>query len=132
MPQNNREENAGRFAYAGLDRVLHEKARLGIMTSLATHPQGLVFADLKQLCSLTDGNLNRHLKVLEEAGLITIDKGLQDNRPRTICHLTPQGRTRFLEYVDVLESIVTDAAQATKATDTPATKRKPTTGFSPA
>lgn len=132
MPQNNREEDAGRFAYVGLDRVLHEKARLGIMTSLATHSEGLVFADLKQLCSLTDGNLNRHLKVLEDAGLITIDKGLQDNRPRTICRLTPQGRTRFLEYVDVLESIVTDAAKATKQSSTQAAKRKPTTGFSPA
>ncbi len=132
MPQHSREDDAGRFAYVGLDRVLHEKARLGIMTSLATHSEGLVFADLKQLCSLTDGNLNRHLKVLEEAGLITIDKGMQDNRPCTICRLTPQGRTRFLEYVDVLESIVTDAAKATKQSSTPAAKRKQATGFSPA
>ena len=60
----------GRFAYEGLERAIHEKARLGIMTSLSTQPQGLLFVDLKRLCSLTDGNLNRHLKVLEEEGLV--------------------------------------------------------------
>ena len=59
---------AGRYAYEGLDRVLHEKARLGIMTSLATRPAGLSFNELKQLCALTDGNLNRHLDVLHRAG----------------------------------------------------------------
>ena len=56
----------GRFAYDGLDRAIHEKARLGILTSLVAHPNGLLFSDLKELCSLTDGNLNRHLAVLEE------------------------------------------------------------------
>ena len=60
----------GRYAYDGLDRVLHEKARLGIMTSLATRPRGSSFNDLKQACALTDGNLNRHLDVLHKAGLV--------------------------------------------------------------
>ena len=59
-----RAEQPGRFAYEGLDRVLHEKARLGIMTSLVGRPEGLIFADLKRLCALTDGNLSRHLDVL--------------------------------------------------------------------
>jgi len=49
------------FSYDGLDRVIHEKARLGLLTSLMAHPKGLAFADLKQLCGLTDGNLSRHL-----------------------------------------------------------------------
>ena len=54
----------GRFAYEGLDRVIHEKARLSVLTSLVAHPKGLVFGDLKQMCGLTDGNLSRHLQVL--------------------------------------------------------------------
>ena len=70
-----------RFAYEGLDRVIHEKARLGVLTSLVAHPKGLAFADLKILCGLTDGNLSRHLHVLEEAGLIEIAKRFQHNRP---------------------------------------------------
>ena len=52
-------EDAGRYAYDGLDRVFHEKARLGIMTSLVTRADGLVFGELKSLCNLTDGNLSR-------------------------------------------------------------------------
>ena len=69
------EDQVGRFAYEGLDRVLHEKARLGIMTSLVTRPEGLLFSDLKRLCALTDGNLSRHLEVLREAGLVEVWKG---------------------------------------------------------
>ena len=57
----------GRFAYEGLDRVIHERARLSVLTSLITHPKGLTFGELKQLCALTDGNLNRHLRVLERS-----------------------------------------------------------------
>ena len=66
--------NPAPFSYDGLDRVIHEKARLGLMASLMAHPKGLAFADLKQLCGLTDGNLSRHLQVLEEAGLVAIEK----------------------------------------------------------
>ena len=73
----------GRFAYEGLDRVIHEKARLSVLTSLVAHPKGLVFGDLKQMCGLTDGNLSRHLQVLQEAGLVAIEKGYDHNRPQT-------------------------------------------------
>ena len=59
-----------RFAYEGLDRVIHERARLSVLTSLITHGEGLMFNELKELCALTDGNLNRHLQVLEEAKLV--------------------------------------------------------------
>lgn len=107
-------EIPGRFAYDGLDRVIHEKARLGIVASLATHPSGLVFNDLKELCSLTDGNLSRHLQILSEAGLVQIWKGFKDNRPQTLCQLTDDGRRRFVEYVGVLENVVTDALGAAK------------------
>jgi DNA-binding MarR family transcriptional regulator len=104
----------GRFSYEGLDRIIHEKARLGIIASLATHPGGLLFADLKELCALTDGNLSRHLQILSEAGLVQIWKGFKDNRPQTLCRLTAEGRKRFLEYVNVLENVVTDALGAAK------------------
>src|SRR6478735_7717474 len=100
------------FSYEGLDRVIHEKARLGLLTSLMAHPKGLAFADLKQLCGLTDGNLSRHLAVLQEAGLVEIAKGYEGNRPHTTCRLTASGRRRFLDYLAVLERVVRDAATA--------------------
>jgi DNA-binding MarR family transcriptional regulator len=110
-PQDSSAEQAheGRYSYEGLDRVIHEKARLGILASLATHADGLMFNDLKQLCSLTDGNLNRHLAVLDEAGLVEIHKGTSGKRPQTRCRLTPAGRQRFAEYISVLEQVVADA-----------------------
>lgn len=104
----------GRFEYAGLDRVLHERARLGIVTSLAAHPQGLAFNDLKSLCGLTDGNLSRHLTVLEQAGLIAVTKEFERRRPRTLCRLTRQGRERFTEYLRQLTQVVADAAAVTR------------------
>lgn len=109
-----KEEQKGRFAYEGLDRLIHEKARLSVLTSLVAHPKGLVFGDLKQMCDLTDGNLSRHLQVLEEAGLIAIEKGYEHNRPQTVCRITPQGRERYLGYLEVLEQVVRDAAAAAK------------------
>ena len=102
----------GRYAYEGLDRVIHERARLSVLTSLVTHPRGLTFADLKQLCALTDGNLSRHLRVLEQARLVEIVKGQEHNRPLTICRITSQGRKRYTEYLSILEQVVRDAARA--------------------
>ena len=99
----------GRFAYEGLDRILHEKARLGIMTSLVTRPEGLRFAELKQLCALTDGNLSRHLDVLRDARLVEIWKGYDNRRPQTLCRLTAEGRSRFVEYLGELEKVIRDA-----------------------
>ena len=105
------------FAYPGLDRVMHEKARLGILTSLIGHANGLAFADLKQLCGLTDGNLSRHLQVLQDADLIAVHKGYDGNRPQTICRLTAQGRRRFADYLSVLEGVVRTAAEAARDGD---------------
>ena len=100
------DDRAGRYAYEGLDRVLHEKARLGIMTSLVTKPDGLLFGELKRLCALTDGNLSRHLDVLHEAGLVEIWKGFENRRPQTLLRLSPEGRQRFLAYLEELEQVV--------------------------
>lgn len=104
------ERRKGRFAYEGLDRLIHERARLSVLTSLIAHPKGLRFNDLKQLCALSDGNLSRHLQVLQEARMVEIAKGFDHNRPQTMCRITGFGRRRYLEYVEVLEQVVRDAA----------------------
>jgi DNA-binding MarR family transcriptional regulator len=104
------EHRASHFAYAGLDRVIHERARLSVLTSLAAHPKGLRFSDLKQLCGLTDGNLSRHMQVLQTAGLVEVSKSFERNRPQTSCRLTAEGRRRYVEYLAVLEQVVRDAA----------------------
>jgi DNA-binding MarR family transcriptional regulator len=116
------------FAYDGLDRLIHERARLGVLTSLLAHPKGLLFADLKQLCGLTDGNLSQHLQVLEVAKLIEISKGYNHNRPKTICRITPQGRKRYLDYLAVLEQVVLDAATVVKADSHSRAARAPVRG----
>ena len=129
-PQEKTPKNEAPFAYEGLERVIHEKARLGILASLATHGEGLAFPDLKQQCALTDGNLNRHLQVLQDAGLVDVRKEFSNRRPQTLCRLTDEGRRRFVEYIGVLEQIVEDALGAGRAQAAPA---KPVgQGFSPA
>lgn len=112
---------SGRFAFEGLDRVLHEKARLGILTSLLSHHEGLVFSDLRELCGLTDGNLSRHLTTLQEAGLVEIWKGFKGKRPQTLVRLTAEGKTRFLEYLSLLETIVAGAFASAKPETKPQT-----------
>ena len=88
---------------------------------LAGHPtRGVIFADLKELCHLTDGNLSRHLQVLNEAGFVEIWKGFHKNRPQTLCRITDEGRRRFLEYINVLETVVDDAMTASRRYSSPA------------
>lgn len=109
---SNKPENvgeSGRYAYDGLDRVFHEKARLGILSSLAANPDGLTFNDLKELCALTDGNLSRHLRLLQDTATVEIEKGFVNNRPQTLVRLTAKGRKRFMQYVETLEQVVSDA-----------------------
>ena len=129
MPERNgaQPREPGRFAYEGLDRLIHEKARLSILSSLASHPEGLVFGDLKTVCALTDGNLSRQITQLQEAGFVEVWKGTKNNRPQTLVRLSKEGRKRFLEYVAVLEGLVHDAARATTRVAAPAPE-----GFSPA
>jgi DNA-binding MarR family transcriptional regulator len=103
--------NEAPFAYEGLDRVIHERARLSVLTSLISNPRGLTFNDLKQLCALTDGNLSRHLRVLEQERMIEIVKGHDQNRPQTLCRITSSGRKRYLDYLTTLEQVVRDAAK---------------------
>ena len=107
MPKS--EAASAPFSYDGLDRVIHEKARLGLLTSLMAHPKGLAFADLKQLCALTDGNLSRHIDVLQQAGLVEAFRGSDGGRPQTLYRLTSDGRARFAAYLEELEHVVRDA-----------------------
>ncbi len=119
--------NEARFAYEGLDRVIHERARLSVLISLITNPNGLSFVDLKQLCGLTDGNLARHLQVLEKDGMIKIVKEQDQNRLQTIVRITTAGRKRYVEYLQTLEQVVLDAAKAAKDEST----SKPLRGLTP-
>jgi len=104
----------GRFAYEGLNRVIHERARLSVLTSLVTNPKGLSFGDLKQLCALTDGNLCRHLRVLEKGKMVEMVKKHDRNRPQTVCRITVSGRARYVEYLATLEQVVRDATKVTE------------------
>lgn len=103
------EADNGYFAYEGLNRVLHEKARLGILAALRTRADGLLFGDIKELCALTDGNLSRHLSVLQEFGVVEIVKSFRGAKPQTWAMLSKRGRKEFKAYIQELERVVLDA-----------------------
>ncbi len=107
--------SSGRFAYDGLNRVMHEKARLGLMTCLAGAPEGLTFNELKRLCVLTDGNLNRHLKQLADAKLVRLVRDEGARRPQTTCLLTDAGRESFAAYLAELQRVLGDAQRQINA-----------------
>ena len=96
-------------SYAGLDRVLHEKARLSILTALLARQDGVLFPELKALCDLTDGNLARHLQTLQEAEIIELWKNQDGPRPRTLVKLSSKGRMVFLDYLAELARVVLEA-----------------------
>lgn len=99
----------GAFSYDGLDRALHERARLSILTALSSSDKARAFADLKTLCDLTDGNLNRHLKVLAEAGFVRTNKRGQGRNAETSVVMTAAGRRSFTAYLNELERVLRDA-----------------------
>ena len=88
-----------------LDRVIHEKGRLAIMSMLAATPD-LSFTELKEALSMTDGNLTTHIRTLQEAGYLSTTKTFHNKRPLTTCALTAAGRRAFADYVALLEQIV--------------------------
>lgn len=91
--------------FLNLDRVIHEKGRLGIMSALAAAPS-LGFTELRDLLDMTDGNLTAHLRTLHEAGYVAFTKSLEGARPLTTYLLTPKGRKTFAGYIDLLDQIV--------------------------
>ncbi len=88
-----------------IDRVIHEKGRLGIMSLLAASPD-VAFTDLRDTLAMTDGNLTTHIRTLQEAGYVSVTKAFQNNRPLTTCALTPVGKKTFTDYINLLEQIV--------------------------
>jgi DNA-binding MarR family transcriptional regulator len=88
-----------------LDRVIHEKGRLAIMSMLAASPE-LSFTELRDALGMTDGNLTTHIRTLQEAGYVSVAKSYHNNRPLTTCSLTTLGRKAFGEYVNLLDQIV--------------------------
>jgi DNA-binding transcriptional ArsR family regulator len=85
-----------------LERVFHEPNRLAILSALCASDEEISFIELREICGLTDGNLNRHLKALEEAGVIKIKKAFVDRKPRTTVAITRRGLDRFQDYVNAL------------------------------
>jgi len=91
-----------------LDRIIHEKGRLAIMSLLAASAQ-LSFTELRDTLNLTDGNLTAHIRTLQEAGYVSITKSFQGSRSLTTFALTARGKKSFTEYIDLLEQVVQQA-----------------------
>jgi len=88
-----------------LDRVIHEKGRLAIMSMLAATPE-LSFTEMRDALNMTDGNLTTHIRTLQESGYVSVTKSFQNNRPHTTCSLTPAGQKAFTNYINLLEQII--------------------------
>lgn len=88
-----------------LDRVIHEKGRLAIISMLAATPE-LAFTELRDALNMTDGNLTTHIRTLQESGYVSISKSYANNRPLTTCSLTAAGKKAFSGYIDLLEQIL--------------------------
>jgi DNA-binding MarR family transcriptional regulator len=89
----------------GLDEIVHQRHRLGILT-IAAEAKRAEFRYLRETLGLTAGNLSRHLTVLEDAGLIDVEKGYAGRRPRTWVRITRRGRSALAAELDVLEGLV--------------------------
>ncbi|MFO1490652.1 MAG: transcriptional regulator [Kiritimatiellia bacterium] len=98
--------------FASLERLFHEPARLAIISALCESPEGRSFGDLKTECRLTDGNLNRHLKMLSDGGITAVTRITGEGRPQTLIRITPVGREGFLHYLSALEEVLHKAASA--------------------
>jgi DNA-binding MarR family transcriptional regulator len=91
-----------------IDRVIHEKGRLAIMSMLAASPE-LSFTELRETLQMTDGNLTTHIRTLQEAGYVAVAKSYRNNRRTTTVSMTADGSRAFTDYLALLERIVRDA-----------------------
>jgi DNA-binding HxlR family transcriptional regulator len=98
-------KSAAKTSPVELDRVIHERVRLAIVSALAG-ARSLSFNDLKTKLDITDGNLSVHARRLEDAGFITCEKTFVDRMPRTEYQITPAGRKALDEYLDHMESLI--------------------------
>lgn len=98
-----------------LDRLIHERIRLGIVSALAAN-ESLTFGELKDILKTTDGNLSVHARKLEEAGYIRVTKAFEDRKPKTEYRLTPKGRRALEVYLDQMAEILNAARDALERT----------------
>ncbi len=120
---NLKTQKSAREALEDIDRVFHEKARLGIMTTIIGSPDGMNFNELKELCDLTDGNLNRHLKVLVDTAVLSVRKTGQGRNTNSHYKLTTKGRGAFEKYLSALEAILNEAKKSAEHRKQPSSKR---------
>lgn len=105
----------GTSPYEALEKIFHEPNRLSIMSAVCATEDGMSFGELKEACGLTDGNLNRHLKVLQEASAITVQKEFINSKPRTTILISKKGLERFEEYLGALTEVLEVARSAVPA-----------------
>lgn len=125
MAKKKQNKKSTQQAFAELDRVFHERARLGILTALVGSVDGMNFNELKEVCGLTDGNLNRHVKVLVDAKVVKVTKTGRGQTTNSSYSLTVTGRKAFEKYLDALEMIVKSAQSSSKLPATPRTNLAP-------
>jgi DNA-binding MarR family transcriptional regulator len=93
------------FDASRIDETIHGRLRLGIMAFLSA-VSSATFAEIKQKTGASDGNLSVHLRKLEDAGYVSVDKSFVDRKPRTRAALTPEGRRAWLAYLDQLRGLI--------------------------
>jgi DNA-binding HxlR family transcriptional regulator len=101
----NAERETVETALPNLDRVIHERMRLGIVSALAVS-EALTFNELKKLLQTTDGNLSVHARRLEEAEYVECKKSFEGRMPKTEYRLTPAGRSAFERYLNHMEALI--------------------------
>ena len=106
---------AGKPASDELDRLIHERMRLGIVSALAAEER-LSFGDLKAILKTSDGNLSVHARKLEDAGYIEVNKGFEGRKPKTEYSLTAKGRRALETYIDRMETLLSEAREALEKT----------------
>ncbi len=111
MKKNNKQKKQENL-FDALEKIFHEPNRLAIMSVMCTTNNGISFPELKNECNLTDGNLNRHLKVLQNTGAIKIKKAFIDLKPRTTIYITEPGIEKFKEYLKALTEVLNKAKNA--------------------
>ena len=105
--------------FQALQKIFHEPSRLAIMSALCVATDGLTFSELKKECDLTDGNLNRHLKVLKEHEAVRATKTFVKDKPRTTVTITATGLSHFSNYLEALADVM-KVAQAALPKEKPA------------
>ena len=108
MSEEKDQEDASRFNHDRIDDLIHGRLWLGVMAYLATNSPA-IFGELKEKVKATDGNLSTHLRKLEDGGYVTIEKRFEGRRPQTRVHLTEDGRTAWIAYLDQLRDLLSAA-----------------------